>query len=422
MLGFTEILQNAIYFFSLYYTVFWLLVFFDTPRESGKKESKAHDVSIVIPAYNEGDNMEATLDAVAGLDYPKGKISVIVVDDGSKDDTLKVARDWRERLAKEYGFREFTVITQRNQGKFAAMNNALRKVSTPFFATLDADSFPKKDSLKRIMAEFKEDEIAAVSPVLKVYRPKNRLQMMQWFEYSVNHFYKSIITRANSIHVTPGPLSVYRTKVVKELGGFRKGHKTEDMELAMRIQLHHHKIVQCDKAFVFTKAPYSIKSLYHQRIRWNYGTFKNLVDYRKMIFNRKYGDFGMFQLPTIFISGMLGITLLGLIAYDFFKGIKPFFQMLQLYDYNIYLMIAQTKFGNIIWLDLDAKALVTFGGFFLISIFVIWMSLRMHEEKYSLGSSLAFVMYIFLYYIFLAFVWLNVFKDVLLKKERAWRR
>ncbi len=421
MIGWTEILQNIIYFVSLYYVVFWLIVLLEYEEPRSKRLQKHPPVTIIIPAYNEEENIIPTIDSVAALQYPPELIKVIVVDDGSKDRTYARAKEHLKSIRKKHPKITFQLLTQKNAGKHAAMNNALRYTHTPFFATLDADSFPYRDALKNIMAEFDDPKIAAVSPILKVYKPKNAIQTIQWLEYAVNHFYKSLISNVDAIHVLPGPLSVYRTAVVKKLGGFRDAHKTEDMEIAMRIQKADYKIRQCNNAFVTTKAPYTIKSLYRQRHRWNHGTFKNLIDYRKMMFSRKYGDFGLFQLPVILISGIMGISILGLILYDFFKSIKPTFKLIQLYNYNIISYLQHTEF-NMIWLDLDLKSLVTFLGFFIITLIVLWLSLRLYREKYRTKITFSFILYIFFYYIFLAIVWIGVFKDVLLRKETGWKK
>jgi cellulose synthase/poly-beta-1,6-N-acetylglucosamine synthase-like glycosyltransferase len=416
-LGWTETIVNIISFISLYYVVFWLLVLLDHEKQLKLTLKRFPETTIIIPAYNEENTIIPTLKSVEALDYPKSKISLIVVDDGSKDKTYSLAVAHCKKLK---GFRSVLVLTQKNSGKYVAMNNALKHVDTEFFSTLDADSFPHKNSLKNILVRFTGKKIAAVSPIVKIHRPKRFVEVVQWFEYSVNHFYKSSIYHLNAIHVTPGPLSTYRTAVVKKLGGFREGHKTEDMEMAMRIQKHNYSIVQANDAFVYTKAPFTIRSLYKQRIRWNYGTLHNLKDYRKMLFNREYGDFGMFQLPVILLSGVLGVTILGLLVYDFIKGFNPALRSLQIYDYNIIEFLRNMEF-NILWLDVDARVFVTFLTFFLLSLFVILLALRLHHEKYRLKSSFSFLLFIMYYFIFLAVVWVGVYINCILGRKSKWK-
>jgi peptidoglycan-N-acetylglucosamine deacetylase len=421
MIGWIEIVQNIVYFFSLYYVVFWVLVLLDDEKPETKKLKGHPEISILIPGYNEEGNMIPTLKSVEALDYPKDKLSIYIIDDGSTDNTYKEAVSYSKLMLKNHNYKKVVVLTQKNKGKYAAMNNALKLVDTEFFASLDADSMPQKDALKKLIACFGDKQIAGVSPVMKVYKPSNMLQTIQYFEYLVNHFYKSVITKLDSVHVLPGPLSVYRTAIVKKLGCFREAHKTEDMELAMRIQKAQYKIMQCNDAFVYTKTPYTIKSLYRQRHRWNYGTLRNLIDYRKMMFNKKYGDFGIFQLPMIMLSGLLGIIVLGLMSHALFKSIRPTFRLLQLYNYNIIELIRQSSI-NMIWLDVDLRALMTFVIVFGITLMIVWLSFKLYKQKYGLKTTLPFIFYLFFYYLFLAVVWLGVFKDYIIGTKVGWRK
>jgi len=419
MIGWAEIIQSIIYFISLYYVIFWLLVFLDNEPTGRKKMPKTWpEVSIIIPAYNEGKNIASTIKSVTGLNYPKDRLKLFVVDDGSTDATFKLAKKHLQTLR---GYKDIRLLTQPNSGKFAAINNALKYVDTEFFATLDADSLPTSSALKRSILSFDSDNIAAVSSVLKVYKPKNMLQKIQDFEYMVNHFYKSVLSRLNAIHVLPGPLSIYRTGIVKNIGCFRDAHKTEDMEIAMRIQKMNYSIRQSDTSFVYTKTPHSFNDLYRQRHRWNHGTFRNLLDYRFMLFNKKYGDFGVFQLPIMFVSGMMGVTILFLMGYDFIKSAIPALKLFQLYDYNIIEYMSHMTF-NIIWLDLDLRTIVMSFGFLAISLLVMKLSLKLSGEKYSARHSLSFLAYTMFYYLFLAIVWLGVFKDIITGRETKWNK
>jgi len=422
MLDAFQIIQSVIYAISLYYAVFWLLVLLEGNGKAnlGKKLKVYPPVTITVPAYNEGNNIEETLDSIAALDYPKEKISIIVVDDGSKDNTYELTRKYAERAKKEFDFKSFIVLTQKNQGKYMALNNCLKHVTTEFFAVLDADSVPQIDALRKLMSCF-EENVAAVSPVLKVYKPKGHWQKMQWFEYSVNHFYRGLIAKLNAMHVTPGPLSVYRSEAIKKLGGFREAHKVEDMEVAMRLQKKNYRIVQCDDAFVYTKAPSTLRVWIKQRHRWNYGTFKNLIDYKSMIFNRKYGDFGLFHLPVMLLSGLLGVTVLGLIAHSIFKSARDFFNILVVYDFNI-IKYLSTRELNIILLDINLRSTAFILGFFILTLFVMWMSLRLYKNKGSLRIIPSFMMYLFFYYLLIAIVWVFVYKDVLLRRKSNWKK
>ncbi len=420
MIDWSQILQNIVYFISLYYVVFWLLVLLDYQEEKKKKGLTSFpELSIAIPAYNEEDNITPTIKSVVALDYPKEKISLFVIDDGSTDRTYARACAFMNEVNARCDYKKAVVLTQKNSGKYVAMNNALKQVKTDFFVTLDADSFPKKDCLKKLLLAFDDPKIAGASSILKVYKPKTMLQKIQCFEYAVNHFYKKLISLLDAIHVLPGPMSMYRTAALKKIGGFREAHKTEDMEVVLRLQKRQYKVVQCNDSFVYTKVPGKIKELYQQRHRWNYGSFKNVMDYSGMMFKNKYGDFGFFQLPMILVSAFLGLTLLGLILYEFLKYLTPELKILELYGFNIFSYLSSVQF-NMIWLDADLKSIVTVLGFVILGLAVTLMSLRFYRERKSVKRAFPFVVYFFFYYLFLAVVWLGVFKDVLLRRGTRW--
>ena len=122
-----------------------------------------------------------------------------------------------------------------------------------------------------------------------------------------------------AIHVTPGPLTVFRKKVFDDLGPYRKAHNTEDMEIAYRMQKHGYKIGQCNDSYVRTNTPRTVKKLYKQRLRWIYGFINNTIDYRKLLFKKKYGHFAFFTVPAGIVS-VISAT------YLFFRMMHKFWQ------------------------------------------------------------------------------------------------
>jgi cellulose synthase/poly-beta-1,6-N-acetylglucosamine synthase-like glycosyltransferase len=117
-------------------------------------------------------------------------------------------------------------------------------------------------------------------------------------------YVKKMLAYLGAIHVTPGPFSVFRREVFQTIGGFRKAHNTEDMEIAYRMQEAHMRIGHCHTAHIFTVAPTTIPKLFKQRVRWIYGFIQNTFDYRRLIFKKRYGNFSLFTLP----SGIVSIT------------------------------------------------------------------------------------------------------------------
>src|SRR5262249_5197174 len=121
-------------------------------------------------------------------------------------------------------------------------------------------------------------------------------------EYNMSLYIKKMLSFLGAIHVTPGPFSVYRRGMFEKIGKFRKAHNTEDAEIAFRMQTNHMKIEHCHLAHVYTVPPDTLGKLFKQRLRWIYGFIQNTIDYRHVIFKRKYGNFSMFTIPSGIIS------------------------------------------------------------------------------------------------------------------------
>ena len=139
-------------------------------------------------------------------------------------------------------------------------------------------------------------------------------------------FHRYLNAKLNCIHVTPGPFSVYKTQVIKDIGWFDEKTITEDLEIAIRLQKHHYKIIQTFDTIVETIAPDSWKQLFRQRVRWYKGSVDNTINYKKLIFNKEYGDFGFIRMPTIILSGIIAIVLSGTLLQALIK--KTFYSYL----------------------------------------------------------------------------------------------
>ena len=251
----TIILWTA-YGISLYFIVFWLLVYLDKGSEDNHLENLSDFplVSVAIPAYNEESTLKATVESVQQLDYPQDRLEIIIVDDHSKDNTLKIAKELESSRVK--------VIHQPvNSGKGAALNTALKNSSGEFFAVLDADSFIEANALKEMLPEFKNSNVGAVIPRIYVRSKHNFLLKIQWFEYVIAFFYRKLMAHIDAIHVTPGPFSVYRKELLEEIGGFDANRKnlTEDLEMAFQIQKRNYKIIQKFSVSASTMAPPKLK-------------------------------------------------------------------------------------------------------------------------------------------------------------------
>ncbi|MBI2144060.1 glycosyltransferase family 2 protein [Candidatus Woesearchaeota archaeon] len=403
---------------TLYYTVFWLLAFIDySPARPGEVKKQPR-VSVIVPAFNEESSLEKTARSVLALDYPKGLLELIIVDDGSRDRTLAVAEKIRKSALKEG--RRVIVLSQENQGKWKAMNSGISASFGEFVACLDADSTVKPDALVKMLPYFAGEDIAVVLPMLHVDSPGNLLQKVQWHEYVINMFYRKVAGFLNCIHVAPGPFSLYRKSILLRIGGFREGHKTEDLEICLRLQSLGYRILQITEAEVYTETPSKLREFYRQRLRWNLGSTLNIIDYKGMLFNTKYGDFGVFQLPIIFLATFFAAIIL-LVTF-FLSVVKPFYEKftyLRLVDFDIMTMVRNFHFSFSV-LDIDYFSVFVGLCFSAISVSVLVMAHRSIKRKVTAHGLPATAVFLFLYYLLLGYVRLVVIKELLLKKKNRW--
>ena len=411
-----DLILPVVYIITLFYTIFWLITFLDNKEEKKKVIKKFPLVSVVVPAYNEEEVVLEALDSVIGLDYPKNKLDIIVVNDGSTDSTKKIV----ENFIDEHNDYDIKLINQNNKGKWVALNNALKIAKGEFFICLDADSSVEKAALKKMLPYFTDDKIAAVLPLIKIKNPKGILQKIQCYEYIVNFFYKKIMSSLNCIHVTPGPFGVYRKDVLDKLGGFRQGHNTEDMEIAFRLQKHQYKIIQLLDVDVYTYAPENLKNFYFQRNRWNKGSILNVWDYKKMMFKRKYGDFGMLQMPMVLCAGFIAMTIIVLVL--FYNILRPLFKgiyHLSLVDFDIFSFIANLNF-NLNLLDFNYYKMIIIVAMITISLTVFTLAHKHTKQRLTSQGVTPLLVFILFYYLLLGAIWLGIAKDLIFKKVKKW--
>lgn len=306
-------------FVALYISIVWLnFLYLGITAAKQKIPKDLPRTTIVIPAYNEEKTIITTLKSITQLNYPKDRLEAIVVNDGSKDGTKNVV----ERFIKKHS--NFSLLNKKNEGKAAALNSALEITGGELFACVDADSTVEEDSLINAVHNFSKPKVAAVISSIQIYRPKNIYEKVQKIEYIMAVLMRKLMSSIETLAMTPGVLSIYRTDVLKKVGGFDKDNITEDYEIAMRLKYHGYRIEIEDSSLTHTKAPSSFWSLWKQRVRWYRGFIFNHLKYRKMFFNRKYSFLAYFQLPLDVLGVIFLLTATGLIAFNVIKHAYEF--------------------------------------------------------------------------------------------------
>jgi cellulose synthase/poly-beta-1,6-N-acetylglucosamine synthase-like glycosyltransferase len=294
----TDIIVHILLFISLFFEVFVLVTFVEHAGKLRRNRTMSGDLpstTIIVPCYNEERTVEKTIESLLALEYPKEKLTVFAVDDGSKDGTWEALKVYENHP-------QVRIFHKENGGKHTALNLGLEYVTSDIVGCLDADSWVDSQALKEMALVFDDPQVMAVTPAIKIHDPKSVIQYIQKAEYAVSAFVRRTFSWMDSLFITPGPFSLFRRSVFDELGPYRAAHNTEDMEIAMRMQSVHMKIENAPSAHVYTNAPKTYRSLFRQRYRWTYGFIKNTRDYRHMMFNPRYGHLGMFILPLGFFT------------------------------------------------------------------------------------------------------------------------
>lgn len=322
-----EVIFYCFSFLSLYVQLYFLIIFLENYKSLKirrhkiklfENDSDYPEVTITVPAYNEGENVAKTVESLLKLNYPKDKLFLILVDDGSTDN----GKTW-EVMKRYEGHNQIKIFTKENGGKYTAQNLGLENTNTPFLGCLDSDSMVHPEALNRIISYFLEDEkIMAVAPTIISNTEKNIVQKAQKADYELQIYVKKMLSFVNAIHVTPGPFSIFRKEVFEKIGPYKHAHTTEDQEIALRMQQNHMKIEHAPDAYVFTNTPTTVKALYKQRARWIYGFIQNARDYKHLFFKKKYGNVGFITLPSGFVSVISVIFLLTFLIFNLINYLK----------------------------------------------------------------------------------------------------
>ena len=312
----TDLLTGVYLFFifvSLYSIFLVLLIFFRNRKElySDIIPKVFRSLSVVIPAYNKEDSIKQTVEAIQNMDYPKELIEIIVVDDGSKDKTIEIAKSIKGIILYSKGY---------NSGKSDAVNYGIKRAKGEIIAIVDADSYPEKDSFKKMIGYFDDPETGAVTATCYVRNTEKVIGKLQSIEYFLIAFGRKILDFVDSVYVTPGSLSMYRKKLLEEIGGFDTNNITEDIEIAWKILKNKYKNRMCLGARVSTDVPDTLRKWWRQRLRWNVGGVQTVHKYRHSFFKKNQKMFGLFVVPRFFISHILSLT--GFLIFAYLIGKK----------------------------------------------------------------------------------------------------
>jgi len=249
-------------------------------------------LSVVIAAFNEEPVIARTIRAVLANEHQPSEI--IVVDDGSQDDTSGT-------VLREFGNHPFVrLIRQDNAGKAAALNRGIADATGEIIIALDADTVFARDTIEKLVRHFADPHVGAVAGNVKVGNRVNTLTHWQSIEYVTSqNLDRRAYAAINSVTVVPGAVGAWRRDAITQAGGYTTDTMAEDMDLTWRIRRIGWRVETESSAIGHTEAPDTFRSLFRQRFRWAFGTLQCLWKHRRAL--GRYGCFGRVVLPSLWL-------------------------------------------------------------------------------------------------------------------------
>lgn len=264
-------------------------------------------VSVVVPAYNEGVVLANCVRSVLGSDY--GRLEVVIVDDGSTDDTAEVMAE----LARL----DDRVITvhKPNGGKGSALNRGIRESRGEVLMFVDADGIFRPNTVREMLRALTDERVGAVCGD---DRPVNLDRGLTQALALMSHAGCGLVRRAQSLldvlHIVSGNIGAFPRAVIEEIGGFDEGTLGEDLELTWRVHRAGYRVRFEPRAIVHAESPSSPKALWRQRVRWARGLLQTMRLQRDMIGNPRFGAFGAYLVFNTINSVLVPVLTLVTLA------------------------------------------------------------------------------------------------------------
>jgi cellulose synthase/poly-beta-1,6-N-acetylglucosamine synthase-like glycosyltransferase/peptidoglycan/xylan/chitin deacetylase (PgdA/CDA1 family) len=253
-------------------------------------------VSVIVPAYNEEAGLAATVRSLVRTDYP-APIEVIIVDDGSTDDTPIIG----DRLARELP--NVRLICRPNGGKPAALNTGIAQAAHDILVLVDGDTVFQPDTIRNLVGQLADPSVGAVSGNTKVANRKGLIGRWQHIEYVIGfNLDRRMFDVLGCMPTVPGAIGAFRRQAVASVGGLSTETLAEDTDLTMAICRAGWRVVYEEGAIAWTEAPSSLRQLWRQRYRWCYGTMQSMWKHRRALAEGgRSGRFGRRCLPYLTI-------------------------------------------------------------------------------------------------------------------------
>lgn len=278
--------------------------------------------SVVIPVYNEEENLAATIESILRNSYPVGDI--LVVDDGSTDGSAAVARSYVRRYPQRV-----RLLEQQNGGKASALTYGIREAYGEIIVAIDADTVLEREAVGLLLRHFNDPWVAAVAGRVCVTPLPGLLNLFQRMEYTIGQQVdKRLFATLGAVGVVPGPIGAWRRSALVEVGGYSKDTLVEDQDITFAMLAAGKTVRYEPHALAYTEPPHTISDFLLQRLRWTYGTLQCLWKYKNHLGNVRRPSLGLVVLPNTLVFGVLmtflyplaDLLFLGALAFGAWQG------------------------------------------------------------------------------------------------------
>lgn len=287
LLVYASIVALFIFLFVLLFRYFGILIFaylYITRYTVEESDDFYPFVSIIVPVYNEGKVIASSIDSLLAIDYPN--FEIIVVNDGSSDDTAKVAETkvgYHDGVSSRV---KVSLINKPNGGKSKALNAGIQYSEADFVLCMDGDSQLSPNTLKMGMRHFIDPAVGAVAGNVKVENRKRILTDLQALEYVEGlNMPRSAQGFIRSVNIIPGPIGIFRKAALRDAGYYSSDTFAEDADLTLKILERNWKINYEPNAIAYTEAPEKLHNLLKQRYRWTRGILQAIRKHKRLIYN-----------------------------------------------------------------------------------------------------------------------------------------
>jgi cellulose synthase/poly-beta-1,6-N-acetylglucosamine synthase-like glycosyltransferase len=347
-------------------------------------------VSIIVPVKNEGKVVGRLLKALVNLNYPLARKEIIVVNDGSVDDTGRICGSYASR------FPQIKVFDRREAStKAAALNFGLQRANGEIVATFDADSVPEPDVLLRAIGYFEDSKVAAVQGrICSINADENMLTKFLSYEGAVQ--YEAYIwgkDRLNLFVGLAGTCQFIRRAILEEMGGWNAENLSEDVELSLRLTEKDYVVRYASDVRTWEENPNCIRGLVKQRTRWYRGNIEMGLRFGRLLkrLNLRRFDAEMTLVGTYLI--VLCIVSYLIAVWTFF--LPPDF-----------VFVAIMRFTSLLTL-----AIIAFAGAALVCV-----------TKPFRVSNLLWLPFIYAYWGFQSFIAMYAVLQIVLRRPSRWSK